>query len=88
MSSLNPKFLLVKYSLEFFVVVLGISVSFWLSEWNEDRKLAESNFEDTYDLLEDLAHDKARLFSVDSLIDEGLINSNNLIQSIELFRSG
>ena len=60
MSSLNPKFLLVKYSLEFFFVVLGITVSFWLSEWNEERKFVEFNIEDTYDLLEDLAHDEER----------------------------
>ena len=29
---MKAKDLLVKYSLEFFVIVLGISVSFWLNE--------------------------------------------------------
>jgi len=29
---------LLKYSLEFLVIVMGISVSFWVNEWNENRK--------------------------------------------------
>ena len=34
---MKAKDLLVKYSLEFFVIVLGISVSFWLNELAVER---------------------------------------------------
>ena len=30
-------YLAVRYSLEFVVVVLGITVSFWFNEWNEHQ---------------------------------------------------
>ena len=29
--------LLIKYSLEFVVIVVGISVTFWIDEWNRNR---------------------------------------------------
>ena len=29
--------LLVKYSLEFIVIVVGISFTFWIDEWNRNR---------------------------------------------------
>ena len=34
---------LLKYSLEFLVIVMGISVSFWLNNWSESVK--ENNIE-------------------------------------------
>jgi hypothetical protein len=85
---IDPKFFLVKYSLEFFVVVLGITVSLWLSEWNEDRKLAEHNIEDTYDLLEDMGHDADRLAEIYGQTCEGEEKVHRLLRNIESYRDG
>ena len=32
------KKLIVRYSLEFLVIVLGISISFWINNWDENKK--------------------------------------------------
>lgn len=36
MNDFNRK-LLIKYTVEFVVIVLGISVTFWIDEWNRNR---------------------------------------------------
>jgi len=83
---IDPRYFFIKYSLEFFIVVLGISVSFWLSEWNEDRKQVLHNTEDTFDLLEDLRHDEERLEMIVKQIKVGMIKTQRLIVSVELYR--
>ena len=60
----NPTYLAIRYSLEFVVVVLGITVSFWLSEWNSLRSALEHQVKDAKDLLQDLESDEARLLSL------------------------
>jgi len=85
--TIDTRLFIIKYSLEFFVVVLGISVSFWLSEWNEQRKFANLNIEDAYDLLEDLAQDEERLEFIEDQIDLGLNNAHRLLANIELSRT-
>ena len=80
--------LYIKYTIEFFVVVLGISVSFWLSEWNDDRKSALSHIDENMAVIDDLEQDRVKLEYIDGLIKEGCINSNRVISNIELFRSG
>ena len=49
------------YFLEFVVVFLGVTISFWLSQWNEERKTAALHKEDVVSLLEDLDRDRIRL---------------------------
>jgi len=88
MAPIDFRYFSVKYLLEFFIVVLGITVSFWLSEWNEDRKLAIYNVDDAYDLLEDLNHDKERLDQITEQIIQGLDKSSRLVMNIESHRSG
>ena len=83
---IDPRFFFIKYSIEFFIVVLGISVSFWLSEWNEDRKQVLHNIEDTFDLLEDLRHDEERLEMIVKQIKVGMIKTQRLLVSVELYR--
>jgi len=61
--SVPMKKLLVKYSLEFFVIVLGISVSFWLNQ----RATARSNEKERIKVLESL---HVELTEIDRYCDE------------------
>jgi len=51
---------LVKYSLEFLVIVMGISVSFWVNEWNNDRLNFTSHERDIKSLISDLKNDSIK----------------------------
>ena len=77
--------LYIKYTIEFFVVVLGISVSFWLSEWNDDRKSALSHIDENMAVIDDLEQDRVKLEYIDGLIKEGCINSNRVIRILSCF---
>ena len=57
-------YLAVRYSLEFVVVVLGITVSFWFNEWNEHQQELTYQTKDAQDLLQDLRSDEVRLDKV------------------------
>ena len=35
---------LIKYVLEFFVIVIGISLSFWINEWDNKRINSDKEF--------------------------------------------
>ena len=47
-------YLAIRFSLEFVVVVLGISVSFWVNEWSEEREAIRQRTTDAFELLDDL----------------------------------
>ena len=51
---------LLKYSLEFLVIVMGISVSFWVNEWNNDRLNFTSHERDIKSLISDLKNDSIK----------------------------
>jgi hypothetical protein len=51
---------LPKYSLEFLVIVMGISVSFWVNEWNNDRLNFTSHERDIKSLISDLKNDSIK----------------------------
>ena len=49
--------LLVKYSLEFIVIVVGISVTFWIDEWNRNRLEEIQHIKDIESIIDDLEND-------------------------------
>lgn len=74
------------YFIEFLVVFLGVTISFWLSEWNEGRKTEELHKEDVVSLLEDLARDRLRLEAVYSSAEGGAARTRRVIDATEAFR--
>ena len=50
----SSSYFAVRYSLEFVVVVLGITVSFWLNEWSIGQQELDPQVNDAQDLLQDL----------------------------------
>ena len=98
---IDYRFFAIKYVFEFFVVVLGITVSFWVDEWNEQRKLDRYHVADAKAMLEDLAVDAKRLEYVSYTIPHAhrqvvvhvfgaTLHSNTarLLENIEQFRAG
>ena len=51
------KKLLIKYSLEFIVIVVGISVTFWIDEWNRNRLERIQHIKDIESIIDDLEND-------------------------------
>jgi hypothetical protein len=74
-------YLAIRYSLEFVVVVLGISVSFWLNEWNELRNELEHQTKDTIDLVDDLTVDGERLDVVSNAIEVGKNRTSRILKN-------
>ena len=84
----NPTYLAIRYSLEFVVVVLGITVSFWLSEWNSLRSALEHQVKDAKDLLQDLESDEARLIEVGTAAEIGTDRTLRILQNHRRLASG
>ena len=84
----SASYLAIRYSLEFVVVVLGISVSFWLSEWSQNRKELQHHSKDAIDLLEDLALDSQRLDMVQETIERGKAKTWRLLENHKLLQEG
>ena len=84
----NPTYLAIRYSLEFVVVVLGITVSFWLSEWNSLRSALEHQVKDAKDLLQDLESDEARLIEVGTAAEIGTDRTLRILQNHRRLTSG
>ncbi len=76
------------YFLEFIVVFLGVTISFWLSEWNEGRKIEELHKEDVVSLLEDLDRDQERLERVFTQAMKGMERSQRVLDCTRAFRTG
>ena len=58
--------LLVKYSLEFIVIVVGISVTFWIDEWNRNRLEEIQHVKDINSIIDDLDFDSLTIKRVNS----------------------
>lgn len=84
----RPRSAKANYFLEFLVVFLGVTISFWLNEWNERRKTTELHKEDVVSLLEDLEKDEERLSIVLQQSIAGEERSARLIAITESYRSG
>lgn len=74
------------YFLEFLVVFLGVTISFWLSEWNDGRKTEELHKEDVVSLLEDLERDRLRLEAVYASAERGVQRIRRVIEATEAYR--
>lgn len=88
LSHSNTMYLAIRYSLEFVVVVLGITVSFWLSEWNSLRIALEHQVKDAKDLLQDLESDEARLTEVGKAAEIGTDRTLRILQNHRRLTSG
>mgnify|MGYP000492094069 CR=1 FL=1 len=60
--------LLVKYSLEFIVIVVGISVTFWIDEWNRNRLEEIQHIKDIESIIDDLENDSLVIDRVNILL--------------------
>tara|TARA_B110000003_G_C16602734_1_gene516300 strand:- start:750 stop:1520 length:771 start_codon:yes stop_codon:yes gene_type:complete len=85
---MNYKKFLIKYSLEFIVIVIGISFSFWIDEWNKTNTNKVQHLEDLRAVLNDLKNDSIMFNRVQSSLDEGKINTDRLLLHIESYNSG
>jgi len=81
-------YLAIRYSLEFVVVVLGISVSFWFNEWNEHQRELAYQAKDASDLLQDLRSDLSRLERVAGDVEVGLERTGRIAEHCRLFQRG
>ena len=85
---ISASYLAVRYSLEFLVVVFGITVSFWLNEWSQDRREMEFHHKDTVDLLADLSVDRERLTFIAQTIEDGDKNMSRILRSHNRLQDG
>lgn len=76
------------YFIEFLVVFLGVTISFWLSERNDGRKREGLHKEDVVSLLEDLERDRLRLEAVYESAEKGAARSKRVIEVTEYYRYG
>ena len=75
--------LLVKYSLEFIVIVVGISVTFWIDEWNRNRLEDIQHIKDINSIIDDLDFDSLTIDRVNSSLELGDIKTRRIIELIE-----
>ena len=84
----SSSYFAVRYSLEFVVVVLGITVSFWLNEWSIGQQELDHQVNDAQDLLQDLESDRGRLAVVLSTVVDGKDRTGRLLQNHARFQEG
>ena len=77
------KKLLVKYILEFIVIVVGISVTFWIDEWIRNRLERIQHIKDIESLVDDLNSDSLIINRVNLSLDSGRVRSDRLIKLID-----
>jgi hypothetical protein len=78
---------LIKYTFEFIVIVIGISFSFWIDEWNKNNTNKIQHVEDLKAVLNDLKNDSIMFNRVQASLDDGKINTDRLLSHIESFNS-
>ena len=76
------------YLFEFIVVVLGVTVSFGLDGWRNDRQQARRHEQDVRALLADLARDADRLGEVEAFIEKGEAALSKILRITEAHRRG
>tara|TARA_B110000444_G_scaffold261516_1_gene314517 strand:+ start:7383 stop:8171 length:789 start_codon:yes stop_codon:yes gene_type:complete len=78
---------LIKYTFEFVVIVIGISASFWIDEWNINKTNRIQHIEDLKAVLNDLKNDSIMFDNVQKKLDAGKLKINELLIDIESFES-
>ena len=81
-------YLAIRFSLEFVVVVLGISFSFWVNEWSKEREAIRQRTTDAAELVDDLIIDGSRIDRVLGAIQQGKINTSRIMRNHRLMRKG
>lgn len=84
----SSSYFVVRYSLEFVVVVLGITVSYWLNEWSIGKQELGHQVKDAQDLLQDLESDSGRLAVVFKTVLIGKNRTSRLLHNHEHFQEG
>lgn len=77
----------IKYTLEFFVIVLGISISFLINEWNSNKNNMTSHKNDLKGLLNDLKNDSLKFYPILIEIEEGKIATQKIVEVSGAFNS-
>jgi len=75
----------IKYTLEFFVIVLGISISFLINEWNSNKNNMISHKNDLKGLLNDLKNDSLKFNPILIGLEEGKIATQKIVEVSEAF---
>ena len=78
---------IIKYSFEFIVIVIGISFSFWIDEWDKNKTNRIQHIEDLRAVLNDLKNDSIMFDNVQNQINKGKNKINILLDDIELYDS-
>ena len=78
------KKLLIKYSLEFIVIVVGISVTFSIDEWNRNRLEKIQHIKDIRSIIDDLNNDSLTINRVNEALFVGNQKTHILINLIEM----
>ena len=84
---MNYKKYIIKYSFEFVVIVIGISFSFWIDEWNKNKTNRIQHKEDLKAVLNDLKNDSLMFDNVQKQLNTGKIKINDLLNDIALYDS-
>lgn len=80
---------LIKYLLEFFVIVLGISISFWLNQLSEEKEIKQqksillSNLLLEVEEIEKYCTDRLKIWNQDVQIFSKLLEENLDVEEIE-----
>lgn len=78
---------IIKYSFEFVVIVIGISFSFWIDEWNMNRTNKVQHLEDLKAVLNDLENDSIMYSNIQNQLDAGKTKINILLKDIDLYET-
>jgi hypothetical protein len=78
---------IIRYSFEFLVIVMGISVSFWINEWDETRSNKNQYLKDLKSIRNDLKNDSLMFVKVQTQLERGKLKINQLLNEIELYQN-
>ena len=78
---------LFKYTLEFFVIVTGISLSFWINEWNNKRKNSDKELFFLNGLKNDLEIQIKSFNDYDDFSNNTITLGNSILEEYSIFQN-